>query len=217
MFLTPLVLGAALLLGAVSCEKRAEYERPLGVLTRLTKLDAASGDTPVLVYSNTDWSVTLTSKVTWAGLDRLSGSGCGQVHFLYGENYGRARKVGIAFDAGGVRDSVYMLQAAGQTDPVLGFAASTAEVPAAGGAQECALKCNLYYDIADVKAEVRSAAEGEAAPDWVEVNSVALDRVTFTVAANGSGAERSAVVVLSHTDGAGETISAWITLVQPAS
>lgn len=213
--LTVLVLGALLLIGAVSCEKRAEYERPLGLLSRLTKLTAEAGDTPVLVYSNTDWSAALTSKVSWAGLDRLSGSGCSQVHFQYAENYGRARKVGIAFEAGGVRDTVYMLQAAGQTDPVLQFTVSAAAVPSAGGVQTFALKSNLYYDITDVKAEINY--ESESQTGWLTVDSVSLDNVVCTVAANAGGVERSADLVLTHTDAAGESISTWIKLTQPAS
>lgn len=213
--IVPLLLGALLLLGAVSCEKRAEYERPLGLLSRLTKLSAEAGDTPVLVYSNTDWNATLTSKVSWAGLDRLSGSGCSQVRFQYAENYGRARKVGIAFDAGGVRDTVYMLQASGQTDAVLQFAVSTADIPAAGGEQTFSLKSNLYYDIQDVKADIRYKSETQTG--WLTVESVSLDKVVCTVSANGSGEERGADLVLTHTDAADEPISTWITLTQPAS
>lgn len=209
------VLGALLLFGAVSCEKRAEYERPLGLLSRLTKLTAEAGDTPVLVYSNTDWNASLTSKVSWAGLDRLSGSGCSHVRFQYAENYGRARKVGIAFDAGGVRDTVYMLQASGQTDAVLKFTVSTADIPAAGGEQTFALNSNLYYDIQDVKAEIRYKSETQTG--WLTVESVSLDKVVCTVSANGSGEERAADLVLTHTDAADESISTWITLTQPAS
>ena len=55
--------------------------------------------------------MSLTEDVDWAGIDRLSGSGMGQVKFNYAENFGPERKVGVAFEAGEVRDTVYMVQA----------------------------------------------------------------------------------------------------------
>ncbi len=206
-------VAAALLLGLVasSCQKAAEFERPLGLLSRLTSLESSAGDTPVLVFSNTDWTASLTSKVKWAGLDRLSGSGCSQVHFQYGENYGRARKVGIAFEAaGGMRDTVFMVQAAGQTDPVLEFVTSSETVSAEGGEGKYALNCDLVYDIADVKAEVRYH-EGEG---WIEVGEISLSQVSITSLPNSGSSARSADIVLTHTDGNGEKISSWITLTQ---
>ncbi len=199
---------------AASCQKKAEYERPLGLISRLTKLTKSAGDTPVIVYSNTDWSVSLTSRVTWAGLDRLSDHGCSQVHFCYSENFGRARKVGVAFEAAGVRDTVFMVQAAGQTDPVLQFVSSSEEIPVSGGTMKYALNSNLFDDIADVAVDIRY--HDEAFAGWLEVSDVTLDEVTVAVLPNGSGTERGADIVLSHTDGEGETISTWVTVRQPA-
>lgn len=205
-------IAALLAFAAVSCEKKAEFERPLGLMSRLTRLSASAGDTPVIVYSNTDWNASLTSKVTWAGLDRLSGSGCSQVRFRYSENYGRARKVGIAFEAGGVRDTLYMIQASGLDNPLLEFASSSAVVPVQGGVQEYVLNSNLVYDIKDVKAEIRY---GEDSPEnWLEVVSVELDKMSVNISPNGSGIERTADIVLLHTDGADDVISTWISIKQ---
>ena len=209
-----LTLAVLLAVVVVSCQKNAEYERPLGLISRLTKLTKSAGDTPVLVYSNTDWSVSLTSKVSWAGLDRLSDYGCSQVHFCYSENFGRARKVGIAFEAAGVRDTVFMVQAAGQTDPVLQFVSSSGEIPGAGGTMKYALDSNLFYDIADVVVDIRY--HEESMPGWIEVPDVTLDGVTVSALPNGDGKERGADIVLSHTDGEGDTISTWITVRQSA-
>lgn len=100
------------LISASSCQEKAEFENPLGLLTETTLLSAEAGSTPILVYSNTHWTVSLTEEVDWAGIDRLSGEGMGQVKFNYAENFGPERRVGVAFEAGGVRDTVYMVQAA---------------------------------------------------------------------------------------------------------
>ena len=105
-----LFIGACLLC-TPSCQKKAEFDKPLGLLTETTNLSAEAGCTPIMVYSNTDWTVSLTEDVDWAGIDRLSGSGMGQVKFNYAENFGPERVVGVAFEAGAVRDTVYMVQA----------------------------------------------------------------------------------------------------------
>ena len=108
--LISLFIGACLLCTS-SCQEKAEFDNPLGLLSRTVNLSAEAGSTPVLVYSNTQWKVSLTEDVDWAGIDRLEGDGMGQVKFNYAENYGPERRVGIAFEAGVVRDTVYMIQA----------------------------------------------------------------------------------------------------------
>lgn len=105
-----LLVGAGLLCAA-SCQQKAEFDNPLGLLTDETNLSAEAGSTPIIVYSNTQWKVSLTENVDWAGIDRLSGEGMGQVRFDYAENYGPERRVGVAFEAGTIRDTVYMIQA----------------------------------------------------------------------------------------------------------
>ncbi len=105
-----LFIGACLLC-VPSCQQKAEFDNPLGLLGHTVNLSAQAGSTPVLVYSNTQWKVSLTEDVDWAGIDRLSGEGMGQVKFNYAENYGPERRVGLAFEAGVVRDTVYMIQA----------------------------------------------------------------------------------------------------------
>ena len=105
-----LFIGACLLC-MPSCQQKAEFENPLGLLSHEVKLTSEAGYTPVLVYSNTQWTVSLTENVDWAGIDRLEGEGMGQVKFNYAQNYGPERRVGIAFEAGVVRDTVYMVQA----------------------------------------------------------------------------------------------------------
>lgn len=209
-----IILLSVLPLFVLSCRKKAEFEKPLGLMSRLVKLSSSAGDTPVIVYSNTDWEAALTDKVTWAGLDRLSGTGCREVRFRYSENYGRARKVGIAFAAGAVKDTVYMVQAAGQANPVLQFVSSSVSVPSEGGGLELELNSNLVYDIKDVVSESRYPEGGPEG--WLTVESIALDKVLVNVASNASGLERTADLVLIHTDGEGDAMSTWVTITQPA-
>lgn len=93
-----------------SCDKKAEFNRPLGLLSREVYLPSAAGVTPVIVYSNSSWTVELTAPVDWAVLDRLKGSGVGEVKFSYSENFGKRRKVGVVFCSGEQKDTVIMYQ-----------------------------------------------------------------------------------------------------------
>ena len=105
-----------------------------------------------------------------------------------------------------------MIQASGLDNPLLEFASSSAVVPVQGGVQEYVLNSNLVYDIKDVKAEIRY---GEDSPEnWLEVVSVELDKMSVNISPNGSGIERTADIVLLHTDGADDVISTWIYIKQ---
>lgn len=94
----------------VSCDSKAEFNRPLGLLSREVYLPSAAGVTPVIVYSNSTWTAEFTTPVDWAALDRLKGSGVGEVKFSYSENYGKRRKVGVVFCSGEKKDTVIMYQ-----------------------------------------------------------------------------------------------------------
>ena len=66
-----------------------------------------------MVFSNTSWRAKFVTPVDWASLDRLSGEGSSQVKFSWAANYGSARKVSIAFEAGQTRDTLVIVQASG--------------------------------------------------------------------------------------------------------
>lgn len=93
-----------------SCDNKAEFSRPLGLLSREVYLPSAAGVTPVVVYSNSSWTVEFTTPVDWAVLDRLKGNGVGEVKFSYSENFGKRRKVGVVFCSGELKDTVIMYQ-----------------------------------------------------------------------------------------------------------
>lgn len=105
---------AVLVLSVAACSKEDPFEGPLGLQSRRIVLPAETGVTPVMVFSNTTWTVTMTPKVSWAGIDRLSGKGSSGLYFSYAANYGEAREVALAFEAGGVRDTVVIVQNAAQ-------------------------------------------------------------------------------------------------------
>ena len=94
----------------VSCDKKAGFELPLGLDQENAILSSSIGETPIMVYSSTTWTAGFRTPVTWAALDRLGGSGSGEVKFSYSENYGSTRSVEVVFSAGDVEKSIVMTQ-----------------------------------------------------------------------------------------------------------
>ena len=106
-----LVLILTLLVAVVSgCRKEDPFDGPLGLQSRRIVLSAETGVTPVMVFSNTSWTVELTPKVSWAGLDKLAGEGSSGVYLSYAANFGETREVALAVEAGGVRDTGVVVQ-----------------------------------------------------------------------------------------------------------
>ena len=101
---------AIMVSAATGCRKADQFEGPLGLHSRRIVLPAETGSTPIMVFSNTEWTVKFTSEVSWAGIDRLSGEGSSCIYFSYAANYGEEREVSLAFEASGVRDTVVVVQ-----------------------------------------------------------------------------------------------------------
>ena len=108
-----LALVAAMFFAA-GCAKEDPYEGALGLQSRRIVLPAEVGRTPIMVFSNTTWTASFSSEVTWAGIDKLSGKGSSCIYFSYSANYGEEREVTILFEADGVKDSVVVVQSAMQ-------------------------------------------------------------------------------------------------------
>ena len=105
------IIAVAIIVSAVSgCKKADAFEGPLGLQSRRIVLPAETGSTPIMVFSNTSWTVKVTSEVSWAGIDKLSGEGSSCIYFSYAANYAEEREVSLAFDASGVRDTVVIVQ-----------------------------------------------------------------------------------------------------------
>ena len=96
-----------------ACTKPDPFEKELGLQSRYVEVDEKTGTTPVMVFSNTSWRAKFVTPVDWASLDRLSGQGSSQLKFSWAANYGSARKVSIAFEAGQTRDTLVIVQASG--------------------------------------------------------------------------------------------------------
>lgn len=195
------------LLAALSCSQKAEYNRTLGLLSRYNVLGAGAGGTQVAVFSNTSWTVEMVPKVYWATIDRFGGEKSGYLEFDYDINYGRSRRVDLVFRAGDETMTLTMFQKAflSDKDCIMDLETPTPfEVPAEGLVQEFPFKTNLVYDLDDMFLTLTYPEGQEPAEPWITLLGVEKDKVTIRIAPNATGAPRQANARVSHTD-AGET------------
>ena len=194
-------LTIAVLLAAVSCEKKAEYDQTLGLLSQYNILSASGGSTQVAVFSNTSWTVEMDRQVDWASLDRFSGTKSGYLVFDFDVNYGRARRVILVFHAGGETRTLNMYQKGGisDSDCDLELDATTIDAPADGMSIDIPFETNLWYNLDEMFLTLTYPGEAPETP-WITLESVERDRISIVIAPNGTGVSRTANMRISHTD-----------------
>ncbi len=192
---------AALTAAVCSCDKAAEFEHGIGLLSEYNNLSADGGTTPIPVYSNTSWTVRFLSEASWASIDRLSGSGMGQVKFSWEPNYGRSRYVELEFAGGGETSVIKMYQKCGiaDSDVILEWGRDTVQVAAGDTSVELPFSTNLVYQTGEMAVEAVYPDGGQS--QWVASGAVSADKVTLTINSNATGEERSAKIFVRHTDG----------------
>lgn len=194
-----------------SCAKRDPFEKELGLQSRLVELSAENGITPVIVFSNTAWKAKFVTPVDWASLDRLSGTGSSEVRFAYADNYGRARKVAIAFETAGAKDTLVLVQASGVSSPFISLNPSALSVGADVSSCKVILSTNIQENMAEVVASV-SYPEGDAA--WITNVSFTETSLELSMSPNTGAAARKATVTLSHSDACNDKITAQLFITQ---
>ncbi len=193
------------LLAALSCAKNAEYDQTLGLLSEYNVLSADGGSTQVAVFSNTDWTVEMDHPVSWASIDRLSGSKCSYLVFDFETNYGRARRVILVFKAGGETRTLNMYQKGryGDSECKMTLQTSSLAVSAEGGTEVIPFTTNLVYSLDEMFLTLSYPEGQEPESPWISLKSVEKDKISLEIAPNTSGAIRTANVKLSHTDAGG--------------
>lgn len=224
MDMKKIALLMVVLLAAVSCtEQKAEYDQTLGLLSEYNILSADGGSTQVAVFSNTDWTVEMDRQVSWASIDRFGGYKSGYLVFDFDVNYGRARRVILVFKAGDRTMTLNMYQNARFSDSActMDFGTTNIAAPAAGSTESIPFNTNLVYDLDDMFLTLSYPEGQEPASPWITLKEVRKDVVEIVIAANTTGAERTANMRLSHTDAGdynsteGDTIySNTVTVVQ---
>ena len=77
---------AMLVVFFAACQREYQLTTSLSVTASSLKLSSAAGSTRLIVYSNTDWTVSLAKETEWASLNKLSGYGMNDIEFSYSAN-----------------------------------------------------------------------------------------------------------------------------------
>ena len=194
-----------------ACAKQDPFNRELGLQSRLVEVPSETGLTPVMVFSNTSWKAGFVSPVNWASLDRLSGTGSSQVKFAFAGNYGRARKLSIAFEAGSSRDTLVIIQASGISSPVLTLTPSFLNVASDVTAGKVLLTMNIQENLDEIRVSVSYPEAGE---EWVSGISFTDTSLAFSMTPNTGAVARRAIITLSHKDAYDKEIMAQLFLTQ---
>lgn len=211
--LSKIALSFALAAAVIACDKPYEIETPLALTQKKVTLKATLGSTPVIVHASGAWTVGFTETVSWASIDRVKGFGLGEVKFSYAANYGLSRSVGLVFTTDEKVDTVMMVQAAGQSEPTFHFNNPSYTLAKTPDTATIPFSANIPYNLKEVKATVTYADE-ENDEDWITDVKVFLDSVTFNVAQNFEGKDRTAILRLVHTDADGKALDTQVELVQ---
>lgn len=216
----------SLLLLLASCDRPFEMDLPLSVAQRSISLTKDAGSTHVLVYADGDWTATFTEPVGWASINKVSGYGNSDLVFTYSANYGIARRVGIVLSKDELRDTVVMTQAGPVTTPLyepqvtqvpLFNTSGTAVINASGNLLYCADAVYAYavYTKEDGTEESVLVDGNDADPShWITSFDAEPYRFRFGVAANASGAERTAKLRLTIANPTGMTFNKYVTVTQ---
>lgn len=211
------------ILAAVSCSKKAEYDQTLGLLSEYNVLSEAGGSTQVAVFSNTSWTVEMDQPVSWASIDRFGGYKTGYLVFDYEINYGRARRVNLVFKAGDktMKLNMYQKSRFADSDCIMDLGATSISATAAGTTEIIPFSTNLVYNLDEMYLSFVYPQGDEPQSPWITLKSVDKDNICIEIAPNTSGAVRRANMQLCHTDAGGydstegDTVSSnVITVVQ---
>jgi len=202
-----LIIYIMVLLAALSCSKKAEYNQTLGLLSKYNLLSTEGGSTQVAVFSNTSWTVEMDHPVSWASIDRFSGYKTGYLWFEFEANFGRARRVGLVFKAGDETRILSMYQSAAISDDdcelTINGGSSSIAVSAEGGTKVLPFETNLIYNLDEMYLTFTYAEGQEPETPWIVLKSVELEQITLEILPNTTGAVRSANVRVTHTDAGG--------------
>lgn len=199
------------LLAALSCREKAEYDQTLGLLSRYNVLSANGGSTQVAVFSNTAWTVEFDHPVSWAYIDRFSGYKSSYLVFTFDVNYGRSRRVDLVFKAGGQTRTLSMWQNPGTDDGNIKITGQTSVLaPKEGTTVSAPISTNLVYSLEEMYLSISYPDGNTPETPWITllgfkqnpINASDI-KMDIQIAPNESGAIRIADIYLCHTD-AGE-------------
>jgi len=205
------------------CQREYELSTPLSVTAESLNLSASAGSTHLIVYSNTDWTVSLDREAEWASLSKLSGSGMHDLVFSYSANYGVSRHVGIVIRTADRSVKVNMVQSGAISSPSITFSKPVLVSSCNSKTITDSMVTNLSFCLEDVKAkatyysetgEVTGTYEVGDKNGWVSSYNLSNDVAMFSIDENTSGKDRYADVIFYISDGSGNESRSTISISQ---
>lgn len=207
---------------ALSCEKNSDLCLPLAVNSRQIVLNATGGNTEMEIYSTSDWSVAFDSKIDWASLNRLKGTGNDFIILSYAPNYDVHRAVKLLINTSELADTVKFIQKG--KDVVLNFG-DPVTVEADTTKASLALNSNLYNHYDEVAVTVNyvkylyNDEDDEDVPEpvggWITDVQLLYGQAVCTITQNvGADRPRKATITLDYTDVYGTAFTTTATLIQ---
>lgn len=194
----------------IACEHEFEQKLPLAINQHKLTLDASAGSTPVLVYATESWTAFFAEGISWAAIRRHTGRGNGEFVLEYGDNPGIARMTEIIIRSNGLEKNIVVTQTGVVSEPEILLTEPTKELNAAGGEIALPFETNLTGALDRIAAKtVCLDVDGGELPDaepWIADIRIAADAVTFTAAANATGAVRKLRLTLEVDDAVNGTL-----------
>ena len=117
----------------------------------------------------------------------------------------------LAFEAGGVRDTVWMIQKGSLANPSISLSPQSITLGAGETSGSAAVSTNLKADWADVKWMV-DYTEGGA--DWISAVHLTETLLEFSLLPNTGSEGRKAVITVIHTDAEDSVLKASLQITQ---
>ena len=103
----------ALILGASACSQRYELHLPLSLNREKMEFNKEGASYYVLVYTDNNWTASLSEEASWLELSRTSGSGNSQIMVTAKSNTSAEREAVLTVDDGSARKTMLITQKTG--------------------------------------------------------------------------------------------------------
>ena len=182
-----------------------EYEELALDYTKLN-VKREGGNFAFMVYYSGDWTIELDKEVSWAKLEKRSGTGITPVHIDVEENFAFKRSFNMIITAGSNRDTVLVTQAPAVDTPHLRFNEQSVSLSNGSGKVSVLLQSNLMESAIQLYSPVVEYIQGndwlkyftiESASDgYIVENGIAwyTYRVVFEVSENDGAEDRAAYI-----------------------
>lgn len=179
------------------CERKFEMDLSLSVNTEEMHLDPVEGKTKILVYADGDWNVSLAEDADWLALDRISGSGNGDILFSYSQNFGVSRTAVLWVTKGSEKKQVKIIQSG--LDASFRFSKSKYTIT------KNPFKITLPI-INDLKSNVKNLTvdylyDDETSEKWVSAVEFTDNGLVFQALENNAGRNRTVRIYMTVVDG----------------